>query len=136
MFRSRIFLFLFVCVLLVSQMTLKAATTIGYGHRNSYGNAYTVPSDDFIVEPGGCFHSIPNSTAEANVNRYIKNNFQIAGSGFHLSDGTQETSGAIRVCSGVSTSQTTSPSASLKTPYPCPSNARTISSALFAVHAL
>ncbi|MCR5163704.1 MAG: hypothetical protein K6C40_06780 [Thermoguttaceae bacterium] len=102
MFRSRIFSFLFVCVLLVPQMTLKAAITISYGHRNSYGNAYNIPSDDFIVEAGGCFHSIPNSTAEANVNRYIKNNFQIAGSGYYIeSSAIQETSGAIRVCSGV-----------------------------------
>lgn len=105
MFRSRFFLFLFVCALLAPQMTLEAAITISYGHRNSYGNAYNIPSDDFIVEAGGCFHSIPNSTAETNVNRYIKNNFQIAGSGYYIeSSAIQETSGAIRVCSGVADS--------------------------------
>lgn len=102
MFRSCFFSFLFVCALLVPQMTLEAAITIGYGSRNSYGNAYNIPSDDFIIESGGCFHSIPNSIAEENVNRYIKNNFQIAGPGFYIqSSDYQETSGAIRVCSGV-----------------------------------
>ena len=84
MFRSSFFSFLFVCALLVPQMTLEAAITIGYGSRNSYGNAYNIPSDDFIIESGGCFHSIPSSIAEENVNRYIKNNFQIAGSGFYI----------------------------------------------------
>lgn len=101
MFRSSFFSFLFVCALLVPQMTLEAAITIGRGSRNSYGNAYNIPADDFIIESGGCFHSIPSSIVEENVNRYIKNNFQIAGPGFLLGNGTQETSGAIRVCSGV-----------------------------------
>jgi len=106
MLRSFILLFVSAGFLLASVLPAEAATTtIPYGQRNSYGEVYTIPNTDFIIESGGCFHSIPGKTTEENVNRYIKNNFQIAGPGFYISDSKiQETSGAIRVCSGVTDS--------------------------------
>ncbi len=88
---------IFVTVLTISVHESCATVTIPYGVRRSND----VSSEDYIIEAGGCFHVIPASsdTTPSNIYRYYANNFQIAGQGFYItSNGTQETSGAIRIC--------------------------------------
>lgn len=95
--------FVVVLTLFVASDRLWAQTTISDGNRLSYSHGLC-PSGDFIVESGGCFHIIPDPTREERtwLDRWIPNNFQITGTGFHYvkNDGTEvfETSGAIRVC--------------------------------------
>ncbi len=81
---------------------LLAQTVISDGQRKSYSEL--VPSGDYVIESGGCFHIIPDPSKESRtwLDRWIPNNFQISGTGYHYANNSgaevRETSGAIRVC--------------------------------------